>query len=59
MWVMGGANTTLGTEGDMLEGVDVSDVRSSCGLENGGIPIRTVWTELGELVGRVRIAAQQ
>ena len=59
MWVMGGANTVLGTEGNVLEGVDVGNVRSSRGLENGGVPICTVWMELSELVGRVRIAAQQ
>ena len=53
---MGGANTMLGTEGDVLKGVDVGDVQSSHGLENGGVPIRMVQTELGELVGRVGVA---
>ncbi len=56
---MGRANTTLGTEGNVLEGVDVGDVWSSCGLENGGIPICMVWTELSELVGRVGVTVQQ
>jgi len=56
IWVMGGANTMLGTEGDVLKGVDVGDVQSSHGLENGGVPIRMVQTELGELVGRVGVA---
>ncbi len=49
----------LGTEGNVLKGVDMGDVRSSHGLENGGVPICTVRTELGKLVGRVGIAVQQ
>ena len=56
---MGGANTMLGTEGDVLKGVDVGDVQSSRGLENGGVPIHSVWMELGELVGGIGVAVQQ
>jgi len=59
IWVIGGTNSMLGTEGNVLKGVDMGDVRSSHGLENGGVPICTVRTELGKLVGRVGIAVQQ
>jgi len=56
---MGGANTALSTEGTVLKGVDVGDMWSSHGLENGGVPICMVWMEWGELVGGVGVAVQQ
>ena len=59
IWVIGGANTALSTEGDMLEGVDVGDVQSSRGLEDSGVTIRLVWMECGELVSGVGVAVQQ
>jgi hypothetical protein len=53
---MGRAYTTLSTEGDMFKGVGVGEVRPWWELkEFGVIPISTVETECGELVGRVGI----
>ncbi len=56
---MGGANTTLSTEGVVLEGVYVGDMQPSHRLENEGIAIYTVWPKVGKLVGRVGVTAQQ
>jgi len=43
----------------VLKGVNVDDVQPNHELEGVGITICMVWMELGELVGRVRIAVQQ
>ncbi len=59
IWVMGGANTTLSTEGAVLKGVDMSDMWPSYKLKSIGIAIHMVWMELDELVSGVRIAVQQ
>jgi len=56
---MGGANTTLSTEGAVLKGVDMSDMWPSYKLKSIGIAIHMVWMELDELVSGVRIAVQQ
>ncbi len=49
---MGGANTMLPTEGVVLKGVDIGDMRPSHRLEKVALTIHTVWPELSELVGR-------
>jgi len=59
IWVMGGANTTLSTEGAVLKGADMSDMWPSYKFESIGIAIYMVWMELDELVSGVRIAVQQ
>ena len=58
IWVIGGANTTLPTEGVVLKGMDVSDMWPRWKPEDVGFTICTVWLELGTLVGGVGVAAQ-
>jgi len=58
IWAMGGANTTLPTEGVVLEGVDVGGVQPSRGPENVGVAICMVCLELGKLVGGVGVTVQ-
>ncbi len=45
-------------EGVVLKGVDVGDMQSDHGLENGGVAICAIQTELSELVGSVGVTAQ-
>ncbi len=59
IWVMGGANTMLSTEGVMLEGVNVGGMQSDHGLENGGVTIHMIQMELSKLVGGVEVTVQQ
>ena len=58
IWVMGGTNTALPTEGVVLEGVDIGDVRPSRRLENMDIAIHMVWLEVSKLMGRVGVTVQ-
>jgi len=55
---MGGANTTLSTEGVVLKGVDVGNVQPSCEPKKVGFAICTVWPEFSKLVGQVGVTAQ-
>jgi hypothetical protein len=55
---MGGAYTTLSTEGDVFECMGMGEVGPWQELEEFGvIPISAVGTEHGKLVGRVGIGA--
>ncbi len=58
IWVIGRTNTMLLIEGVVLKGVDVGDMQSDHGLENGGVAICAIQTELSELVGGVGVTAQ-
>jgi len=54
---MGRTNTMLPTEGLVFKGVDVGNMQSAYGLENGGVTICMIWMKLGKLVGGVGITA--
>ncbi len=57
--IVGGTSSTFFIEGEVFKSVDVGDMRSSCGLENVGVAIRTVWHEVNKLVGRVGVASKE